>query len=166
MLPRSFKSANRRRGVYARNGTKSGTSPTLSQRLTPWEGDSGTIRRTELIVQQTASVKHLALKVLREQKENSASARTCPTGVVQKIASGTGQNAGQAVGQVRLVQARVRGKDAVVESSQAETCWHCKGQKSCRCAFCAVPAPEMQWQPGECGACKGTGFLCWPERVQ
>ena len=64
------------------------------------------------------------------------------------------------------VKARIRGQNAVVESSHAEVCFHCKGQKSCQCALCAVPARQMKWTAGECAACKGTGFLCWPAKVQ
>lgn len=64
------------------------------------------------------------------------------------------------------IEARVRGQDAVIETAHAETCWHCFGEKVCECVFCAVSTPQMRWLPGECGACKGTGFLCWPEKVQ
>ena len=64
------------------------------------------------------------------------------------------------------VRARVRDEEKTAETTKAEICWHCHGQKSCRCALCAVPAPQMRMQPGQCAACKGTGFLCWPEKVQ
>jgi len=66
----------------------------------------------------------------------------------------------------QAVHARVRGQEAVSETAEADVCWHCRGHKVCRCALCAVPARQMQWTAGECAACKGTGFLCWPERVQ
>lgn len=62
--------------------------------------------------------------------------------------------------------ARVRGQDAVAETAQVEVCWHCHGEKVCRCALCAVPAPQMRWAKGQCRACLGTGRLAWPERVQ
>lgn len=64
------------------------------------------------------------------------------------------------------VKARVRGQDAVVPSAHAEVCWHCHGEKVCRCAFCAVRSPALSWEPGPCGACFATGFLTWPETVQ
>ena len=63
-----------------------------------------------------------------------------------------------------LVEARVRGRGEVAESASSEPCWHCHGQKSCRCALCAVPALKMRWEEGQCRACHGSGFLCWPER--
>ena len=68
--------------------------------------------------------------------------------------------------QALQVPARVRGQDAVVPSAQAETCWHCHGEKTCQCAVYAVPAPRMRWDKGECRACLGSGYLCWPGRVQ
>ena len=64
------------------------------------------------------------------------------------------------------VKARVRGQDAVIQSAEADVCFHCKGEKVCQCALCAVPAPRMQWAEGQCRACLGTGFLAWPEKVQ
>lgn len=65
------------------------------------------------------------------------------------------------------VPTRVRGKDLVVESLTAEMCFHCQGEKTCRCAGCAIAgATPMSWEPGQCRACLGTGFLCWPEKQQ
>ena len=71
----------------------------------------------------------------------------------------------QSLPQVK-VKARIRGKEEIAETASADVCFHCKGERICRCAFCAVTAPRMQWTAGECSACKGTGFLCWPRRVQ
>jgi len=64
------------------------------------------------------------------------------------------------------VKARVRGQDAVIQSTEADVCFHCKGKKVCHCALCAIPAPRMRWADGQCRACLGTGALAWPERVQ
>ena len=63
------------------------------------------------------------------------------------------------------VPARVRGLEGMDETVAAEICWHCKGEKVCRCASCAVAGPRMQWAEGRCRACKGTGLLCWPAKV-
>ena len=64
------------------------------------------------------------------------------------------------------VLARVRGRDEIVEAGAVDVCWHCHGERTCRCISCAVPAPKVRWDKGPCAACKGTGFLAWPERVQ
>ena len=65
------------------------------------------------------------------------------------------------------VKARVRGQDVVTETAQAEICFHCHGEKICRCISCAVPGSAApRWEPGQCVACKGSGFLCWPEVIQ
>jgi hypothetical protein len=116
-------------------------------------------------VSQVGSLKSLALRVLREGADTAGNEKSCPRAA---IANGgrTGQELGQTVGQPLTVRARVGGQDAVVESSQAEVCWHCHGRKVCSCALCAVSAPQMQWQPGHCRACLGTGYLCWPESLQ
>ena len=111
---------------------------------------------------QAVSLKSLALKVLREGMDSVANEKSCPTTSRSDEASGTGQS----VGQMPTVQARVRGQDAVAESNQAEVCWHCHGQKLCRCALCGVPEHNLSWEKGQCRACKGTGWLCWPERTQ
>ena len=115
---------------------------------------------------QAGSLKSLALKVLREAGDGGASEKSCPTGVISRESSEMGQELGQSVGQAPAVPARVRGQDAVVESCKAETCFHCKGDKVCRCAMCAVADPNMVWQRGMCRACLGTGSLAWPETVQ
>ncbi len=64
------------------------------------------------------------------------------------------------------VPARVRGQDGVAESTNTEPCWHCKGEKSCRCALCAVARPGTGWGKGSCRACSGTGHLAWPSTIQ
>jgi hypothetical protein len=64
------------------------------------------------------------------------------------------------------VSARVRGKDAITQAAEADVCWHCHGEKACRCALCAVRGPALTWEKGQCGACLGSGFLCWPQRIQ
>ena len=64
------------------------------------------------------------------------------------------------------VAARIIGQGRVLRSATPETCWHCHGEKVCRCALCAVRGPALIWGKGQCGACIGTGFLTWPERVQ
>ena len=64
------------------------------------------------------------------------------------------------------VLARVRGWDEIVEAGAVDVCWHCHGERTSRCISCAVPAPKVRWDKGPCAACKGTGFLAWPERVQ
>jgi hypothetical protein len=118
-------------------------------------------------VSQVSSLKALALRVLREGAGSGGTAKSCPTAAVSERASGTGQEVGQTVGQMPTAKARVRGRDAVTESAHVETGWHCHGEKVCRCMSCAVPgAAAARWEPGQCAACQGSGFLCWPEGVQ
>ncbi len=64
------------------------------------------------------------------------------------------------------VRAKVRDEEKTAETTKAEIYWHCHGQKSCRCALCAVPALKMRWVEGECAACLGTGHLVWPATIQ
>ena len=64
------------------------------------------------------------------------------------------------------VRARVRGWEETVETAACEVCWHCKGEKSCRCALCAVARPGTSWGKGSCRACSGTGHLAWPSTIQ
>ena len=115
---------------------------------------------------QAGSLKSLALKVLREGADSVAHKESCPTEIISKEASGTGQSVGHSAGQVLTVQARIRGRDAVTETAQADVCWHCNGEKVCRCALCAIAGPNTIWQRKMCRACLGTGFLAWPETVQ
>jgi hypothetical protein len=63
-----------------------------------------------------------------------------------------------------LQLARVRGSAAVIGTSEAEICWHCKGAAGCGCAFCATA--QFPIEPGDCRACFGTGSLAWPEGMQ
>ncbi len=51
------------------------------------------------------------------------------------------------------VSARVRSFDRVaqVPRNHCEVCFGCKGSGKCDCPVCK----------GTCGACKGTGYLCW-----
>ena len=51
-------------------------------------------------------------------------------------------------------KARIRGRDETVETA-AETCWHCHGERTCRCALCAIAAPGTGWGEGTCRACTG-----------
>ena len=115
---------------------------------------------------QVSSLKSLALRVLMEQEGNSCNPKSCPIGVVQITPSGTGQAVGQTVGQGPKVSARIRGRDETVETTRAEICFHCHGERACRCASCAVAGPRMQWAEGRCRACLGAGFLSWLEGVQ
>lgn len=112
---------------------------------------------------QASRVKSLALRVLRESADSAGNETSCPRAAVSERSSETGQGVGQKLGQGRRDYARIRGQDAITESAQAETCWHCHGEKVCGCAVCAVPAGQMRWEPGQCAACKGSGFLCWPD---
>ena len=68
--------------------------------------------------------------------------------------------------QALRVPARVRGQDSVIQSTNADVCFHCRGKKLCRCALCGVSTTHRQWAHGQCTACKGAGWLCWPERLQ
>jgi len=116
---------------------------------------------------ETVSLKSLALKVLREAGDGEASEKTCSTGIISKEASGTEQEVEQNAEQALTVSARVWGQETIAESTRADVCFHCHGEKFCQCALCAVPGPSpLAWQKGECRACKGTRFLCWPERLQ
>ena len=118
-------------------------------------------------MQQTDSLKSLALKVLSEAAASTANEKSCPTGAISKETSGTGQELGQTVGQAPTVPARVRGQDAITESAKAETCWHCRGEKSCQCVLCAIAGPfPSAWSKAQCRACLGTGLLTWPEKRQ
>ena len=65
---------------------------------------------------------------------------------------------------VKLVLARVRGQEVLVMSDQAESCFHCRGSRSCDCAGCGQGAIG-EWKAIQCGCCKGTGYLSWG-RVQ
>ena len=65
-----------------------------------------------------------------------------------------------------VVNARIRGKACSAETAEAEVCFHCHGEKICRCALCAVPGANLTWKKGRCGTCLGTGFLTWPDKVQ
>ena len=64
-----------------------------------------------------------------------------------------------------IAQGRVRGQQEVrlAPVGDRDVCWHCHGSKSCDCAFCG--AGGLDWRPGPCGACHGTGWLCWPVEV-
>lgn len=64
--------------------------------------------------------------------------------------------------------ARVRGQQdtAQVAAAKAEICWHCRGQKDCRCALCGRHDRQRRWVAGHCWACLGTGYLAWPATVQ
>ena len=57
--------------------------------------------------------------------------------------------------------ARIIGRDRVAQSENADPCWHCDSTGKCGCAECAVQDGKGQWVPGECRACKATGFLAW-----
>ena len=46
------------------------------------------------------------------------------------------------------VLARVRGWDEIVEAGAVDVCWHCHGERTCRCISCAVPAPKVRWDKG------------------
>ena len=65
----------------------------------------------------------------------------------------------------RSVRARSRGIDQVSPAVEAETCFHCHGERTCRCALCAVAGSLMGWVEGECRACLGSGFLAWPRKI-
>jgi hypothetical protein len=65
------------------------------------------------------------------------------------------------------IPVRIRGRDEIAPSANAEVCWHCHGEKLCSCALCAIRGRQpLTWESGSCGACFGTGCLTWPEQVQ
>lgn len=56
-------------------------------------------------------------------------------------------------------KARIRGADELIETAHVDVCFHCRGAKVCKCICCAVATRSMQWEPGQCQSCKGTGYL-------
>ncbi len=110
---------------------------------------------------EESGIKALAFKVLQAASGSKAVSHDPISNKPRDMRLRLRQNLRQ------TVPARVRGQDAVTDSASAEVCWHCHGEKKCRCAFCAVPGQEpLSWEPGPCGACFATGFLTWPETVQ
>ena len=61
---------------------------------------------------------------------------------------------------IRLVLARVRGLENIVMSDEAEICFHCCRALRCDCAYCGLGIAG-RWEAGQCGCCKGTGYLAW-----
>ncbi|HVB99517.1 MAG TPA: hypothetical protein VNJ12_09350 [Candidatus Dormibacteraeota bacterium] len=49
----------------------------------------------------------------------------------------------------------------IVPVAAERTCWHCQGEKTCRCFCCAVRVAGglSRWQPGTCHVCKGSGIV-------
>ena len=58
------------------------------------------------------------------------------------------------------ITARVRGKEDFEHTYDPDVCWHCQGSHSCNCASCGLSS-LADWEPGRCGACRGTGYLTW-----
>src|SRR5262249_17432795 len=58
------------------------------------------------------------------------------------------------------VLARVRGEETLITSDLVERCFHCSGTLMCDCAHCGRGIIS-NWKDGQCGCCRGTGFLAW-----
>jgi hypothetical protein len=43
-------------------------------------------------------------------------------------------------------------------------CWHCSGAGRCRCIVCVEVGGPLEFRPGPCITCRGSGRI--PERVQ
>ena len=67
---------------------------------------------------------------------------------------------------VPTVRARVRGPGGTTETTSPEVCFHCHGNRVCRCTLCVASAVGLRWKPGHCRACEGSGLLTWPEGLQ
>jgi hypothetical protein len=50
--------------------------------------------------------------------------------------------------------ARAIGTQMFIRTKDCRECWHCQGERVCRCAGCAKDKPE-----GTCEACLGSGLL-------
>ena len=64
-----------------------------------------------------------------------------------------------------MVKAKVRGQGRFEMTYAPDLCWHCKGNLTCDCALCGSGLPG-NWKAGQCGWCKGSGYLTWGNSIQ
>ena len=62
-----------------------------------------------------------------------------------------------------IIRARIVSADTVARVAAAEVCFHCAGKGECGCAVGGVRDAKVQHVPGQCGACRGTGYLALSE---
>ena len=58
-----------------------------------------------------------------------------------------------------IIRARIVSTGEVAHVSAVESCFHCRGKGACRCAVCGVQDSKGRHVHGQCGACRGTGYL-------